>query len=169
MLLPEHWLTLCNRGCETNYSWDSHVLSLLIINRIQRFKEYHAKEIGRKCVHVSTLTYSSNKIEITSCFFTKGIRPAPGYPSQPDHTEKLTMWELMNCEKLTGIKLTESLAMDPAASVSAVFFAHPKAVYFSVGKICEDQVRGHYGLINQTKFRQHLIVCQRSAKFKLIK
>ena len=46
----------------------------------------------------------------------------------------------MNCEKLTGIKLTESLAMDPAASVSAIFFAHPKAVYFSVGKICEDQV-----------------------------
>ena len=50
------------------------------------------------------------------------------------------MWELMNCEELTGIKLTESLAMDPAASVSAIFFAHPKAVYFSVGKICEDQV-----------------------------
>ena len=72
----------------------------------------------------------------------QGIRPAPGYPSQPDHTEKKTMWDLMNCEKLTGIKLTESLAMDPAASVSAVFFAHPKAVYFSVGKICEDQV-GH--------------------------
>ena len=70
----------------------------------------------------------------------QGIRPAPGYPSQPDHTEKLTMWELMNCEELTGIKLTESLAMDPAASVSAIFFAHPKAVYFSVGKICEDQV-----------------------------
>ncbi|XP_020627745.1 methionine synthase-like [Orbicella faveolata] len=70
----------------------------------------------------------------------QGIRPAPGYPSQPDHTEKWTMWELMNCEKLTGIRLTESLAMDPAASVSAVFFAHPKAVYFSVGKICEDQV-----------------------------
>ncbi|XP_073247653.1 methionine synthase-like isoform X1 [Porites lutea] len=73
----------------------------------------------------------------------QGIRPAPGYPSQPDHTEKLTMWELMNCEKLTGIKLTESLAMDPAASVSAVFFAHPKAVYFSVGKICEDQVKDY--------------------------
>jgi len=73
----------------------------------------------------------------------QGIRPAPGYPSQPDHTEKLTMWELMNCEELTGIKLTESLAMDPAASVSAIFFAHPKAVYFSVGKICEDQVKDY--------------------------
>ena len=84
---------------------------------------------------MSPLTYSKNLLR-----FPQGIRPAPGYPSQPDHTEKLTMWELMNCEKLTGIKLTESLAMDPAASVSAVFFAHPKAVYFSVGKICEDQV-----------------------------
>lgn len=101
----------------------------------------HTEEIGTKCVHVSTFTYSKNVLEKTSCVFPQGIRPAPGYPSQPDHTEKLTMWELMNCEELTGIKLTESLAMDPAASVSAVFFAHPKAVYFSVGKICEDQVR----------------------------
>ena len=125
-----------------------------------KIKEYHIAEIGPNCVPVYTLTDSNNKIEITSCVFPQGIRPAPGYPSQPDHTEKLTMWELMNCEKLTGIKLTESLAMDPAASVSAVFFAHPKAVYFSVGKICEDQVRGWYGLTDQTKFRQRLIFCQ---------
>lgn len=101
----------------------------------------HTEEIGTKCVHVSTFTYSKTILEKISFVFPQGIRPAPGYPSQPDHTEKMTMWELMNCEKLTGIKLTESLAMDPAASVSAVFFAHPKAVYFSVGKICEDQVR----------------------------
>lgn len=59
------------------------------------------------------------------------------------------MWQLMNCEKLTGIKLTESLAMDPAASVSAVFFAHPKATYFSVGKICEDQVCGAIKIVIQ--------------------
>ncbi len=66
--------------------------------------------------------------------------PAPGYPTQPDHTEKLTMWELMSVESETGIKLTESLAMTPAASVSGLYFAHPKANYFSLGKICEDQV-----------------------------
>lgn len=56
----------------------------------------------------------------------QGIRPAPGYPSQPDHTEKLTMWELMDVEARTGIALTPSLAMMPAAAVSGLYFAHPK-------------------------------------------
>jgi 5-methyltetrahydrofolate--homocysteine methyltransferase len=70
-----------------------------------------------------------------------GIRPAPGYPTQPDHTEKLTMWKLMNVEEQTGIALTESLAMTPAASVSGLYFAHPKATYFSLGKIQKDQVK----------------------------
>jgi len=73
----------------------------------------------------------------------EGIRPAPGYPSQPDHTEKSTMWELMDCKSLCGIELTESLAMNPAAAVSGLYFAHPKSSYFAVGKICKDQVE-HY-------------------------
>ncbi|KAL2911474.1 hypothetical protein HK105_209053 [Polyrhizophydium stewartii] len=70
----------------------------------------------------------------------RGIRPAPGYPSQPDHTEKITMWRLMDIEASTGIGLTESLAMTPAASVSGIFFAHPQSAYFAVGKIAKDQV-----------------------------
>ncbi|KAI9342032.1 methionine synthase [Obelidium mucronatum] len=70
----------------------------------------------------------------------QGIRPAPGYPSQPDHTEKETMWKLMDVANLTGITLTESLAMTPAAAVSAVCFSHPEAQYFAVGKIEKDQV-----------------------------
>ena len=69
-----------------------------------------------------------------------GIRPAAGYPTQPDHTEKLTMWNLLSIEEETGIALTDSLAMLPAASVSGLYFAHPKASYFSVGKIQKDQV-----------------------------
>ena len=69
-----------------------------------------------------------------------GIRPAPGYPTQPDHQEKITMWELMNVERETGIRLTDNLAMFPAASVSGIYFAHPKSEYFSVGKIQQDQV-----------------------------
>lgn len=69
-----------------------------------------------------------------------GIRPAPGYPSQPDHTEKRVMWDLLNIAERTGIQLTESLAMSPAASVSALCFAHPDAHYFAVGKIDRDQV-----------------------------
>ena len=69
-----------------------------------------------------------------------GIRPAPGYPTQPDHTEKLTMWKLMDVEAETGIGLTSSLAMTPAASVSGLYFAHPEATYFSLGKVQKDQV-----------------------------
>jgi len=65
----------------------------------------------------------------------QGIRPAFGYPSQPDHTEKPTMWDLLNVKEATGISLTESFAMMPAASVSALVFAHPESKYFAVGKI----------------------------------
>jgi 5-methyltetrahydrofolate--homocysteine methyltransferase len=72
-----------------------------------------------------------------------GIRPAPGYPSQPDHTEKTTMWELMDVEKEIGTELTDSMAMLPAASVSGLYFAHPKAEYFAVGQICKDQVEDY--------------------------
>jgi len=70
----------------------------------------------------------------------QGIRPAPGYPSQPDHNEKTTMWKLLDAEARTGIELTESLAMHPAASVSSMVFAHPKSEYFAVGKITQEQV-----------------------------
>uniref|UniRef100_A0A8C4Q775 Methionine synthase n=1 Tax=Eptatretus burgeri TaxID=7764 RepID=A0A8C4Q775_EPTBU len=69
----------------------------------------------------------------------KGVRPAPGYPSQPDHSEKLTMWSLADIEAATGIVLTESLAMLPAAAVSGLYFSHPKSSYFAVGKVAEDQ------------------------------
>jgi 5-methyltetrahydrofolate--homocysteine methyltransferase len=69
-----------------------------------------------------------------------GIRPAPGYPAQPDHTEKLTIWKLLDAEKNTTISLTESLAMYPAASVCGLYFAHPESKYFTVGKISKDQV-----------------------------
>ena len=70
----------------------------------------------------------------------QGIRPAPGYPSQPDHTEKATMWALMRIEEQTGISLTESMAMLPAAAVSGLYFAAPTSQYFAVGKITQDQV-----------------------------
>lgn len=70
----------------------------------------------------------------------QGIRPAPGYPSQPDHNEKITMWNLLDAKARTGIELTDSLAMHPAASVSSLVFAHPKSEYFAVGKITKEQV-----------------------------
>jgi 5-methyltetrahydrofolate--homocysteine methyltransferase len=75
----------------------------------------------------------------------RGIRPAPGYPACPDHTEKTTLWELLDVEANTGIKLTESLAMWPGASVSGYYFSHPDARYFQVGKIGRDQLEDYAG------------------------
>ncbi len=69
-----------------------------------------------------------------------GIRPAPGYPAQPDHTEKRTLFRLLDAEKLAGVKLTESCAMWPAAAVSGLYLSHPESRYFGVGKIGRDQV-----------------------------
>jgi len=72
-----------------------------------------------------------------------GIRPAPGYPSQPDHTEKTTMWNAIKAKELAGIELSESLSMMPAASVSALVFAHPQSQYFAVGQVGKDQVKSY--------------------------
>ena len=73
----------------------------------------------------------------------QGIRPAPGYPACPDHTEKALLWRLLDAERTTGIRLTESFAMFPTAAVSGFYFSHPKAHYFGVGKIDRDQVASY--------------------------
>ncbi|WP_299285518.1 methionine synthase [uncultured Mucilaginibacter sp.] len=73
----------------------------------------------------------------------QGIRPAPGYPACPDHTEKWTLFKLLDAEKNTGIYLTESLAMMPASSVSGFYFAHPQSKYFGLGKITKEQVEDY--------------------------
>lgn len=73
----------------------------------------------------------------------RGIRPAPGYPAQPDHTEKWAIWKLLDAERNTGITLTESLAMFPASSVSGLYFGHPESKYFAVGKIERDQIESY--------------------------
>ncbi|MGN6554469.1 MAG: vitamin B12 dependent-methionine synthase activation domain-containing protein, partial [Verrucomicrobiota bacterium] len=70
----------------------------------------------------------------------RGIRPAAGYPACPDHTEKATIWDLLDVEQHTGIKLTESFAMWPGSSVSGLYFAHPESKYFAVGKLGKDQL-----------------------------
>jgi len=73
----------------------------------------------------------------------QGVRPAPGYPSQPDHSEKDTLFRLLEATERTGIALTESFAMNPPASVSGLYFAHPDSVYFAVGRIAKDQVEDY--------------------------
>ena len=73
----------------------------------------------------------------------QGIRPAPGYPAQPDHTEKATLFRLLDAENTAGVKLTESYAMWPGSSVSGLYFSHPESFYFGVGKIERDQVEDY--------------------------
>ena len=72
-----------------------------------------------------------------------GIRPAPGYPACPDHTEKRILFDLLQVEKNTGIILTENFAMHPASAVSGFYFSHPESKYFGVGKIQKDQVEDY--------------------------
>ena len=73
----------------------------------------------------------------------EGIRPAPGYPACPEHTEKQRIWELLDVEANTGIELTESMAMWPGAAVSGLYFSHPQSQYFVVGRIGRDQVEDY--------------------------
>jgi 5-methyltetrahydrofolate--homocysteine methyltransferase len=70
----------------------------------------------------------------------RGIRPAPGYPACPDHLEKIGLFKLLNATELSGVSLTETLAMLPASSVSGWYFGHPEAKYFGLGKINEEQL-----------------------------
>ena len=72
-----------------------------------------------------------------------GIRPAPGYPAQPDHTEKATLFRLLDAEARTGVKLTENYAMWPGSSVSGLYLAHPQAHYFGVAKVERDQAEDY--------------------------
>ena len=87
----------------------------------------------------------SEKLSIEDLILEKyrGIRPAPGYPAQPDHTEKATLFRLLDAEAQAGIQLTESFAMWPGASVSGLYFSHPESHYFGVGKVERDQVEDY--------------------------
>ena len=75
----------------------------------------------------------------------RGVRPAPGYPAQPDHSEKSTIFELLDAERLAGVSLTDSYAMTPGSSVSGLYLAHPDSHYFAVGRIQRDQVEDYAG------------------------
>lgn len=80
----------------------------------------------------------------------RGIRPAPGYPACPDHTEKWSLWKLLDIENRIGVRLTESGAMTPGSSVSGYYFSHPESRYFNVGKISNDQVRDYASRKNRS-------------------
>jgi len=120
----------------------SKIMALALGDRlVEAFAEQLHKDIRARI-----WGYSPNE-ELTESDLLKikyqGIRPAPGYPSQPDHTEKITMWKLMNVKEAIGLELSESLSMMPASSVSALVLAHNQCEYFAVGSIDKDQVQSY--------------------------
>ena len=90
--------------------------------------------------YVSNETFSNEEL-IAEKY--QGIRPAPGYPACPEHTEKGTLFNLLDAENKIGLRLTESYAMYPTAAVSGFYFSHPQSRYFGLGKITKDQVEDY--------------------------
>jgi len=133
-------------GCDalvTKYESENDDYSKIMAQALaDRFVEACAEYLHRE-IRVDLWGYAQDEcLDESDLLKVKydGIRPAPGYPSQPDHTEKSTMWDLVKVKETAGIELSESLSMMPAASVSALVFAHPESEYFAVGQIGKDQV-----------------------------
>jgi 5-methyltetrahydrofolate--homocysteine methyltransferase len=118
--------------------YNSIMIKALADRLAEAFAEYLHKEVRTNHWNYVKDENLSNEELIKESY--KGIRPAPGYPACPDHLEKRTIWKLLNVEESIGVKLTDSLAMWPAASVSGYYFANPEAKYFGLGKITDDQV-----------------------------
>ena len=133
----------------------SKIMSQALADRfVEAFAEYLHREI-----RISLWGYAPDE-QLDEADLLKikydGIRPAPGYPSQPDHTEKSTMWSAIQAEELAGIELSESLSMMPASSVSALVFAHPESEYFAVGQVGKDQVENY-----ASRKKMDLPLCER--------
>ncbi|HEA23035.1 hypothetical protein LCGC14_0946420 [marine sediment metagenome] len=118
--------------------YSSIMVKALADRLAEAFAEYLHKQVRMKHWGYAANEDLTNEALINENY--KGIRPAPGYPACPDHLEKLTIWEMLEVEERIGVKLTDSLAMWPASSVSGYYFANPEAKYFGLGKIKEDQV-----------------------------
>ncbi|UGU18343.1 methionine synthase [Sinomicrobium kalidii] len=118
--------------------YNSIMIKALADRLAEAFAEYLHKKVRTEFWGYATGESLTNDELIRESY--KGIRPAPGYPACPDHLEKQTIWKLLRVEENTGVKLTESLAMWPASSVSGYYFGHPESKYFGLGKIKEDQV-----------------------------
>ncbi|MEZ4928814.1 MAG: methionine synthase [Chitinophagales bacterium] len=118
--------------------YSSIMLKALADRLAEAFAEYLHREVRKNYWAYAKNEDLDNEELIKERY--QGIRPAPGYAACPDHTEKATLWQLLDVEKNTDIKITESFAMYPTASVSGWYFAHPDAKYFGVGKIGKDQL-----------------------------
>jgi 5-methyltetrahydrofolate--homocysteine methyltransferase len=132
--------TLCQRFEEDHDDYHSIMAKALADRLAEAFAEWLHREVRREWGFGQDEQLTTQEL-IQEKF--RGIRPAPGYPACPDHTEKHHLFELLEVEKTIGIQLTESYAMYPAASVSGFYFAHPQAKYFSVGKLKQDQIQDY--------------------------
>lgn len=119
-------------------NYNAILLKALADRLAEAFAEYLHEKVRKETWGYSSTENLKNEELIAEKY--RGIRPAPGYPACPDHTEKITIFKLLNATENTGVVLTENLAMWPAASVSGWYFAHPDAKYFGVGKITKDQI-----------------------------
>ncbi len=120
----------------------SAILAKALADRLaEAFAEYLHERVRREWWGYAPSEHLSNEDLVAERY--RGIRPAPGYPAQPDHTEKPLLWDLLDAEAATGIRLTESLAMWPASSVCGIYFSHPAADYFNVGVLGRDQVEDY--------------------------
>ncbi len=118
------------------------ILSKALADRLaEAFAEHMHERVRREFWGYAKDERLSNEELIAEKY--QGIRPAPGYPAQPDHTEKRTLFDLLDAEKEAGIKLTESFAMWPGAAVSGLYISHPQSEYFGVGRIERDQVKDY--------------------------
>jgi len=127
---------------EKNHDDYSAIMLKALADRLaEAFAELMHKQVRKEIWGYATEESLKNEELIREEY--AGIRPAPGYPAQPDHTEKLTLWKLLDVEKNTGIILTDSLAMVPTAAVSGMYFAHPDSHYFGLGKINKEQVEDY--------------------------
>jgi len=131
---------LCARFDKAHDDYQSIMAKALADRLAEAFAECLHQRVRREWGYGRNETLSSEDL-IAEKY--RGIRPAFGYPSCPDHTEKRTLWQLLHAEQNAGIRLTESFAMWPAASVSGLYFAHPQARYFAVDRITRDQVEDY--------------------------
>ncbi len=121
--------------------YSSIIVKALADRFAEAFAEYLHEQVRRELWGYAPDEALANDDLIAEKY--QGIRPAPGYPSQPDHTEKRTLFDLLGATEKAGIELTSSFAMNPPASVSGMYFSHPEAVYFAVGRIEKDQVEDY--------------------------
>ena len=144
------------RFTKNHDDYNAILLKALADRLAEAFAEFLHREVRLKYWGYTQEESFDNELLIKEKY--QGIRPAPGYPACPDHTEKKKLFKWLGVTPNTSIKLTESMAMHPAASVSGWYFAHPEAKYFGVGEISKDQVEAYskYALYSEKEMEKWL-------------